>query len=138
MGGTFTDAQAKQLLASCCDAASPNTGTLTNWNDARKRVIGANLAAEDRAARDRPADIAAFDVSCFPTAFYNAAALLIQRINEHGTADPSVRQWITGEDAVFANCNRDSPPPPALPVAPAWLQADRAYQIATLRWFKKA
>jgi hypothetical protein len=136
MGGTFTDAQAQQLLAPCCDAVSPNTATLTNWNDARKRVIGANLTGEDRAVRDRPADIAAFDVSCFPTAHHNAAAVLVQRINEHGVADPSVREWITGEDAVLANCTRDSPPPPELSGAPAWLLADRAYQIATAYFYR--
>src|SRR5262249_13234260 len=41
-----------------------------------------------------------------------------------------------GEDAVLANCMADSPPPPEVPTAPAWLKADRAYQIATAYFYR--
>ena len=136
MGGTFTDAQARQLLASCCDAPGSNNDAPTTWNDARKRVLGAAPPARDVAPRDRPADIAALDVSCFPNAYRNAAATLVQRIKEHGATDPSVREWTNGEDAVLANCMADSPPPPEVPTAPAWLKADRAYQIATAYFYR--
>jgi hypothetical protein len=78
----------------------------------------------------------AFDVSCFPNAFRNAAVTLLERIKEHGADDPSVRQWTIGEDAVLANCASDSPLPIDVPDTPAWLKDDRAYQIATAYFYR--
>jgi hypothetical protein len=52
------------------------------------------------------------------------------------SADPSVREWTTGEDAVLANCVADSALPPDVPNAPAWLKADRAYQLATAYFYR--
>jgi hypothetical protein len=136
MGGAFTDAQAQQLLAPCCDAPGGNADTTTTWSDARKRVLAAPAALTDTAPRQRPPDISALDVSCFPNAYRNAAATLLQRIKEHGASDPSVREWTTGEDAVLANCTADSALPADVPNAPAWLKADRAYQIATAYFYR--
>jgi hypothetical protein len=137
MSGTFTDAQARALLAPCCDAPQPMIDNAsTAWNDARKRVVGRDLSAQDVAVRRRPPEIAAFDVSCFPNAYRNAAATLTERIKEHGTGDPAVREWINGQDAVFANCFSDAALPPELPNALDWLKADRAYQIATAHFYR--
>jgi hypothetical protein len=136
MGGTFTDAQAQGLLAPCCDAPQPIDNASAAWNDARKRVVGRNLSAGDVAVRQRPPEIAAFDVSCFPNAYRNAAATLTERIKEHGTSDPAVRDWTNGQDAVFANCFTDAGLPPELPDAPDWLKADRAYQIASAYFYR--
>jgi hypothetical protein len=135
-GGTFTDAQAQQVLAPCCGAPGADTDTSTTWNDARKRVPGAPPPQTNTTPRERPPELAALDVSCFPNAYRNAAATLLQRIKEHGATDPSVREWATGEDAVLANCTADSPLPVAVPTAPAWLMADRAYQIATAYFYR--
>ena len=135
MGGTFTDAQAQQLLARCCDAPGANDD-VTTWNDARKRVLGPSPPDTNTAPRDRPPDISALDVSCFPNAYRNAAATLLQRIKDHGATDPSVREWTTGEDAVVVNCQADAPLPAEVPSAPAWLKADRAYQIATAYFYR--
>jgi hypothetical protein len=136
MGGAFTDAQAQQLLAPCCDAPGADDDTTTTWSDARKRVLGPAAPSYDTASRDRPPEIAALDVSCFPNAYRNAAATLLERIKQHGATDPSVRAWTTGEDAVLANCMTDSALPPDVPDAPAWLKADRAYQIATAYFYR--
>jgi hypothetical protein len=135
-GGTFTDTQAQQLLARCCDAAGANDDTAPTWSDARKRVLGPAAPLKYAAPRERPPEIGAFDVSCFPNAYRNAAATLLQRVKEHGATDPAVREWTTGEDAVLANCVADSALPAAVPNAPAWLQADRAYQIATVYLYR--
>ena len=54
MGGTFTDAQAQQLLARCCDAAGVNDDTETSWSDARKRVLGAATPSPHTGSRERP------------------------------------------------------------------------------------
>jgi hypothetical protein len=135
MGGTFTDEEAQKLIARCCDAAGAED-TATTWEEARKRVPGLPAAPKGAARGDRPADISALDVSCFPNAFRNAAATLIERIKQHGASDPSVRQWTIGEDAVLANCATDAPLPADVPDAPAWLKADRAYQIATAYFYR--
>jgi hypothetical protein len=131
MGGTFTDAQAQQLLARCCDAAGVNDDIETSWSEARKRVLGAAAPSPHTGSRERPREISALDVSCFPNAYRNAAATLLDRIKQHGATDPAVGEWTIGEDAVLANCDTDSTPLAEVPNAPAWLKADRAYQIAT-------
>jgi hypothetical protein len=136
MGGGFTDAQAQQLMAPCCDAPRQIDDSTSSWSDARKRVLGPPLAVRDTAARERPPGIGGFDVSCFPNAYRNAAATLMQRIAEHGTSDPAVRDWTAGEDAVLANCTIDAPLPADAPNAPAWLKADRNYQIATAYFYR--
>jgi hypothetical protein len=134
MGGSFTDAQALELLARCCDVPGTGPDTTTTWSDARKRVLGTAAPARDTSARDRPPEISALDVSCFPNAYRNAATTLLERIKQHGASDPAVREWTTGEDAVLANCWADAALPTealSAPSAPAWLKADRAYQIAS-------
>jgi hypothetical protein len=136
MGGSFTDAQAKALLTPCCDARGANDDTGTSWSELRKRVLGTAPAPASASTRERPPEIAALDVSCFPNAYRNAAATLTQRIKEHGANDPSVKLWTTGEDQVFANCATEAQLPPELPNAPDWLKADRAYQIATAYFYR--
>jgi hypothetical protein len=134
MGGAFSDDQAQKLLARCCGSAGDDT-TIT-WEEARKRVQNLPPAPKGATRGDRPAEISGLDVSCFPNAFRNAAATLLERIKEHGAGDPSVRQWTIGEDAVLANCTLDSQLPVDVPDAPAWLKADRAYQIATAYFYR--
>jgi hypothetical protein len=132
MGGTFTDAQAQELLKSCCDAPGAGDDTPMEWGEVRKRVLSAPPPETiGGTSRNRPEEIQALDVTCFPRAYRNAAATLAQRIKEHGTADPSVREWTIAEDAVLSNCMAEaSVPREAAATAPAWLKADRAYQIA--------
>ena len=129
LGGSFSDAQAKQLLARCCDAPETPSDAVTSWNDLRKHVAGVPPAQDIRytAYRRRPEDMQLFDVSCFPNAYRNSAATLRARIAEHGANSPLVRDWVIGQDAVLLNCNTDSPLPEELPNAPAWLKADRVY-----------
>src|SRR5450631_3404775 len=54
MGGTFTDAQAQQLMAPCCDATRRIDDSTSTWSDARKRVLGPPPAAKDTPVRERP------------------------------------------------------------------------------------
>jgi len=136
IGESFTDAQAQQLLARCCDATGSDDHPTTTWSDGRKRVLRTPLPDTNAAPRQRGDDIRLLDVSCFPNAYRNAAATLVQRIKEHGASDPWVREWTTGEDAVLANCVADSGLPGEAPKAPAWLQAARAYQVATTYFYR--
>jgi hypothetical protein len=137
LGGRFSDAQAKQLLARCCDAPETPFDAVTSWNDLRKRVPGVPPAKEATSFRQRPEDMRIFDVSCFPNAYRNSAATLRARIAEHGANSPLVRDWVIGQDAVLLNCYEDSSLPEELPPsAPAWLKADLAYQIAAAYFYR--
>jgi hypothetical protein len=136
LGGRFSDAQAKQLLARCCDAPETPFDAVTSWNDLRKRVPGVPPAKEATSFRQRPEDMRIFDVSCFPNAYRNSAATLRARIADHGANNPLVRDWVIGQDAVLLNCETDSSLPNELPNAPTWLMADRAYQIAAAYFYR--
>jgi hypothetical protein len=85
-------------------------------------------------------------VNCHPDAFRQAALTLEARAA--GKPDAWTRQWVLGQDAVFANCEepphpygQPKPPrvvqlPPALPKgAPDWLQFDHAYQSAAANFY---
>jgi hypothetical protein len=138
MGGTFTDAEAQQLLKSCCDAPGANDYTTMEWGEVRKRVLDVPPPLIiGGAPRNRPAEIQALDVTCFPQAYRIAAATLAQRIKEHGATDPWVHDWTVGEDAMLSNCTAEAAVPrDVVPGAPAWLKADRAYQIATAYFYR--
>lgn len=136
MGGTFTDAQARALLAPCCNAPNPPNHNQPTWEEARKRVVSTAPSPPPKRSRERPEDIAALDVSCIPNAYRNATATLLARIKEHGAGDTWVREWVFGEDVVLDNCTNDRDPPPEVPSAPDWLKADRAYQIATAYFYR--
>jgi hypothetical protein len=139
LGGRFSEAQARQLLARCCDAPETPSDAETSWNDLRKRVAGVPPAKDTRymAYRRRPEDMQLFDVSCFPNAYRNSAATLRARIAEHGANSPLLRDWVIGQDAVLLNCYEDSPlPEELLPNALAWLKADLAYQIAAAYFYR--
>ena len=136
LGRSFSDGQAKQLLARCCDAPDIPADAVTSWNDLRKRILGATPAKENTSFRQRPEEMRFFDVSCFPNAYRNSAATLRARIADHGANSPLVREWVIGQDAVLLNCETDSPLPGELPNAPTWLKADRAYQIAAAYFYR--
>ena len=139
LGGRFSEAQARQLLARCCDAPETLSDAETSWNDLRKRVAGVPPAHDPRYGgyRRRPENMQLFDVSCFPNAYRNSAATLRARIAEHGANSRLVRDWVIGQDAVLLNCYEDSPLPEELPRnAPAWLKADLAYQIAAAYFYR--
>jgi hypothetical protein len=85
--------------------------------------------------------------NCLDDSFATATRTLAARIATHGSKDPSVIEWVRGQDAVYSNCSDGKPKPhygsdpipptplqPHLPAAvsnaPRWLQQDRAYQLA--------
>jgi len=139
LGGRFSEAQARQLLARCCGPPETLSDAETSWNELRKRVAGVPPVQDPRygAYRKRPEDMQLFDVSCFPNAYRNSAATLRARIAEHGAKSPLLRDWVIGQDAVLLNCYEDSSLPEELPPnAPAWLKADLAYQIAAAYFYR--
>src|SRR5262249_34536655 len=138
LGGRFSEAQARHLLARCCGPPETPFDALTSWNDLRKRVAGVPPAQDPRyGGYRRRQTMHPLDASCFPTAHPNSAATLRARIAEHAANSPLLRDWVIGQDAVLLNCYEDSPLPEELPNgAPAWLKADLAYQIAAAYFYR--
>lgn len=80
------------------------------------------------------------DPNCFyGDAFRNATKTLAQRMTRAAgdkSAGPFVLHWLKAQDAVFDTCNKEPGTVPELPQgAPAWLQADHAYQLAAQRFY---
>src|SRR6516164_7660770 len=127
LGGRFSEAQARQLLARCCGAPETPSDAETSWNELRKRVAGVPPAKDPRygAYRRRPEDMQLFDVSCLPNAYRNSAATLRARIAQHGANSPLLRDWVIGQDAVLLNCYENSPLPEELPPNARWIMPAR-------------
>jgi hypothetical protein len=73
-------------------------------------------------------------VNCSNDSFATAAATLAQRIKQFGKDNPGIKDWVTAQDAVFANCGGE-PDKPVLPAAadssvPEIFRYDREYQAA--------
>ena len=92
-------------------------------------------------------------VNCHADAFKQAAATLDARaqLGAGGKPDAWTRQWLLGQDAVFANCEEPNHPydkprparvvqlPPPLPkAAPEWLKFDHAYQSAAANFYARS
>lgn len=106
---------------------------LAGWLNARAKI--------DAAKRDIPVDKQLADsydwiTNCLPDAFNTATKTLEARLAVHGNSD-AVREWLKGQDAVFANCSEASSLPETLGAdAPEWLRRDRAYQIAATKFYR--
>lgn len=80
------------------------------------------------------------DAICFyGDAFRNATKTLAQRMTRAAgdkSAAPFVLHWLKAQDAVFDTCDKEPGAMPELPAgAPAWLQADHAYQLAARHFY---
>lgn len=97
--------------------------------EARRRAAKAPKA-KDEALGETP--------NCHADAFRTAARTLESRLVSYGNS-ADLRDWIAGQDAVFANCSGAA----ALPAdpgtdAPLWLRQDRAYQQGAAALYKGA
>ncbi len=102
------------------------------WLAARARVTSEKRDIE---TEQRIADSYNYFTNCLPDAFRNATATLDARIAKHGNND-NIKEWLKGQDAVFANCEGASGLPEAASAnAPEWLRKDRDYQIAAAQFY---
>ncbi len=136
LGHAFTDDQAQQLLANCCDIRPPYAAPpmQDDWLKIRATVMS------DKPKPDldpyRPTKNYMDFLNCYPSAFDTAAATLKARIAAYGATDRWVIEWVKGQDAVFANCSQtDLSLPAELPDLPDWFKADRAYQLASAYFY---
>jgi hypothetical protein len=78
-------------------------------------------------------------LNCPDAAFKNAVLTLTKRADAWGRKNPSLLDWIHAQDAVFSNCAGKTITMPATAAAgsPELLEADRAYQTASARFYAK-
>ena len=103
-----------------------------NWTTARAKVTNVKRDVE---TEKRLADDYNYFSNCLPDAFNNAAKTLEARIAKSGN-DENIKEWLNGQDTVFAACAGEKNLPGTLSAAfPEWLQKDRQYQIAAAQFY---
>jgi tetratricopeptide (TPR) repeat protein len=110
---------------------------IKTWLDARQKVPGLPKAPKIQAFRNRekPNEYESY-VNCTQDAFDNAAATLNDRIKRYGAETSAVKQWVEGQDQVFANCSEGQHIPGELDSsAEQAAKADRNYQIAAAHFY---
>ncbi len=77
-----------------------------------------------------------FFPNCTKNAFETAAQTLKNRAASYGAENKDLKEWLSGQDKVFANCasGRQIPDAPNLAMA-EWLQKDREYQLAAADFY---
>ena len=133
------------------EAAGSHPGT---WLTARQQYAPPLAADEQRA--EFP-DYGFYDyLNCPDPAFAMAIQTLQSRAAAWGAQNAWLKDWIAGQDAVFANCAKNPAPPVWAPAnrpapvvspmsvpqaapagAPLLLQQDRAYQVAAANFYYK-
>ncbi len=103
------------------------------WAKVRAKVTNEERNVE---TEKQIADSYSYFTNCLPDSFGNAAKTLEARISKHGNND-NAKEWVKGQDAVFANCETATSLPQTLGAnSPEWLQKDRAYQIAAALFYQ--
>jgi len=114
-----------------------DSALIKKWTDARSKVPGLSASPEIRAfrRREKPHEYESY-LNCQEDAFDNAAATLADRIKRFGADSPLVHDWVSAQDAVFANCYEGKHiPEPISPSAETIAVADRAYQIGAANFY---
>lgn len=105
----------------------PQNNAIEQWKAARAKVFTGNPKLE---TEKRLADDYFYYTSCLNDAFSTASKTLEARITKVGINE-DVKEWLNGQDAVFANCGDGGKMPANVAEnAPEWLKKDRAYQVA--------
>jgi len=109
------------------------------WRKARNAAAGLPAAPEVSPYAPVSLDQPYFEyLNCPGDAFQNAARTLEDRASKFGIASANVHEWISGQDAVFANCGgKARMVPAALDSGDELLRADRAYQIAAAHFYAR-
>jgi hypothetical protein len=141
-GGTFTPDEQKGLVEAW-KAEFDNksytdndvTETVRAWVQKRKDVVGSDATTPDIYV-ERNYGGYDFFPNCTKNAFETAIQTLSDRISSYGSDNKDVKEWLEGQDRVFSNCSTGKQSPRAVdPAMPAWLQKDRAYQLAAASFY---
>ena len=113
---------------------SKNTA-INNWIAARKKIATTEPEPKIYTDRTNPESYSSF-FNCTAGAFDNAVKTLEARLEKNKADDASMKEWLRGQDQVFANCSETKDMPSAVAAdAPDWLKADRDYQIAAAHFY---
>jgi hypothetical protein len=110
---------------------------IKKWNEARKQVPGLTAPPEIKAYRnqEKPHEYESF-LNCQQDAFENAEITLSERIKRFGADSNPVKDWVSAQDKVFANCGEGKViPEAAAPDQDPLIRADRAYQIGAANFY---
>jgi len=112
---------------------------IAGWRKARNAAPGLPAAPEVSPYAAVSPDQPYFEyLNCPGDAFQNAARTLADRASRFGIASDNMHEWISGQDAVFANCGGKAHTiPAALNSSEGLLRADRAYQIAAAHFYAR-
>lgn len=107
------------------------------WNRARSAVTRMGPKSEvSPYAPDSEEQPYQHFLNCPPDAFRNAVTALNARLDKFGSSSEAVREWVSGQDDVFANCRGGGRVIPAvLTSGESLLVADRSYQIAAAHFY---
>ena len=115
------------------DREDETNQSIRDWIAARKKVLTGEPEPKIYTLRQGETDYYFFP-NCTANAFQVATKTLENRIQQHGAANESVRDWIRAQDQVFTNCS-EGKQVPAAAAAPEWLKNDREYQIAAAHFY---
>lgn len=108
------------------------------WNKARKNLLNLESADISPYAGLSAGDPYSKFLNCPGDAFQNAIRTLGDRATKFGPASAMLREWISGQDDVFANCGGvERIIPTALNSGDSLLRADRDYQIAAAHFYAR-
>lgn len=135
-GNAFTSEEQLALREALTGRAPEDEGdgAVKAWVLARKKVLNDEQTKEIYTeGRYGGYD---FFPNCTKNAFEMATQTLQDRAATYGSDNEHVREWLTGQDAVFHSCSNPSTIPPELSAdKPEWLRKDREYQIAAALFY---
>ncbi|MBF0550274.1 MAG: hypothetical protein HQK60_07045 [Deltaproteobacteria bacterium] len=107
------------------------------WLNARNQVPGLEPPPRIYIYRsEKKQDYYIDYVNCPPDAFKTAISSLNALIKKFGVAGKEVKDWVSAQDQVFANCQGgETIPGPMASAADAQQKADRTYQIAAANFY---
>jgi hypothetical protein len=116
---------------------SPSPNAVEKWRKARARVAGNGAALNLNPFKTiSGTEYFLVYLNCNDDAFLTATKTLDERIRQLGLQSSEVKEWVSAQDQVFANCSEGhSIPAPLDGNARPLARADRAYQIAAANFY---
>jgi hypothetical protein len=117
--------------------SSPSPNAVDEWRKARARVAGNGAALNLNTFKTiSGTEYFLVYLNCNDDAFLTATKTLDERIRQLGLQSSEVKEWVSAQDQVFANCSDGhSIPVPLDGNARPLARADRAYQIAAANFY---
>ena len=136
---TYSMLEEDQSQTSPTEAEQQKPDGAAAWAAAHEKYAGhSEEISPDRSVEIRGQDFTyqSSYINCNEDAFRTAAATLQSRADTWGGSSAWLKDWIRGQDAVFANCSGGPAMPAAVPEdAPALLKVDYAYQTAAALFY---